>query len=57
MAWCLKNEHVSTVITGATKLSQLQENLKSIEVLEKLDSSVMEAIEIALDNKPEKPQY
>ena len=57
MAWCLKNDHVSTVITGATKLSQLQENLKSIEVMEKLDDSVMEAIEIALNNKPEKPQY
>ncbi|HAQ69816.1 MAG TPA: aldo/keto reductase [Flavobacteriales bacterium] len=57
MAWCLKNEHVSTVITGSTKLSQLQENLKSMDVVEKIDTSVMEAIEAVLDNKPEMPQY
>ncbi len=57
IAWCLKNNHVSTVITGATKLSQLQENLKSLDVVEKLDASVMEAIETILDNKPEMPQY
>lgn len=57
IAWCLKNNHVSTVITGATKLSQLQENLKSLDVVDKLDASVMEAIETILDNKPEMPQY
>lgn len=29
--WCLKNKNVSTVIIGASKLSQLKENLKSID--------------------------
>jgi aryl-alcohol dehydrogenase-like predicted oxidoreductase len=57
IAWCLKNNHVSTVITGATKLSQLQENLKSIDVVEKLNDSVMESIESVLNNAPKKPQY
>ena len=29
--WCLKNENVTTVIIGASKLSQLKENLKSMD--------------------------
>lgn len=36
LAWCLFNKHVSTVIMGATKMHQLEDNLKAIEVLPKL---------------------
>ena len=57
VAWCLKNPHVSTVILGASKVSQLQENLKATEVLPKLTDEVMERIEEILDNKPQHPPY
>ncbi len=52
LAWCLKNPNVSTVITGATKLSQLEQNLQAIEGVSKLTEDVMENIEEVLDNKP-----
>ncbi|MDP4762181.1 MAG: aldo/keto reductase [Salibacteraceae bacterium] len=57
IAWCLKNPHVSTVLTGATKLDQLKQNLKSLDIVPKLTEDVLESIEIILDNKPAKPQY
>ncbi len=54
IAWCLKNPNVSTVILGASKMTQLQENLKALEALEKLDSTTMEAIENVVQNKPKR---
>jgi voltage-dependent potassium channel beta subunit len=45
LAWILKNPHVSTVITGASKVSQLKENMKAVEVKEKLTDDVMERIQ------------
>ena len=53
LAWCLKNPHVSTVITGASKASQVVENMKAIDFVEKLDDAVIERIEAILDNKPQ----
>lgn len=53
LAWCLKNPHVSTVITGATKTSQVAENMKSIDVAARLDGAAMERIDVTLGNKPE----
>jgi voltage-dependent potassium channel beta subunit len=47
LAWCLKNPHVSTVITGASKVSQVHENMKALDVVPKLTAEVMKAIEIA----------
>ena len=44
IAWCAKNPHVSTVITGASRIGQLQENMKALEVLPKLTPEVMAAI-------------
>lgn len=41
IAWAAKNPRVSTVITGASKLSQLQENLGAVEVLSKLTPEIM----------------
>lgn len=52
IAWCLKNPNVSTVILGASRLTQLEDNLKSLEVLEKLSSEVMDKIEKIVENKP-----
>jgi aryl-alcohol dehydrogenase-like predicted oxidoreductase len=44
LAWCLRNPAVTSVIIGATRVSQLEENLKALdveipeEILEKLES-------------------
>lgn len=45
IAWCLKNPHVSTVITGATKTEQLLENLGAIDVKEILTPEIMKKID------------
>jgi voltage-dependent potassium channel beta subunit len=44
IAWCLKNRHVSTVILGASRLSQLDENLAALKVTPKLTDDVMSEI-------------
>jgi len=53
LAWCLKNPNVSTVITGASRASQVTENMKALECAEILTPAIMERIELLLDNKPE----
>ncbi len=53
LAWCLLNPNVSTVITGASKPDQVRENMKAIEVVDKLIPDVIETIEEILDNKPD----
>lgn len=40
IAWCLLNERVSTVILGASRVAQLEENLKAVEVLPLLTDEV-----------------
>ena len=45
LAWLLKNPNVSTVITGASKLSQIEENMKAIEIKDQLTDDVMERID------------
>jgi len=57
ITWCLKNENVSTVMLGASKLSQLEENFKAIEAKAKLTPEVMDEIEKALNNKPVYPVF
>ena len=52
LAWCLKNPDVSTVITGASRGSQVQENMKALEVSNQLTPEVLEQIENILNNKP-----
>ncbi|MFM6998627.1 MAG: potassium channel beta subunit family protein [Bacteroidota bacterium] len=52
IAWCLKNPHVSTVMLGATRVEQLQENLKSAEAVALLTPEVLERIEGIVGNKP-----
>jgi len=41
IAWCASNPNVSTVITGASRVEQLQDNLRSLDVLERLDDEVI----------------
>jgi aryl-alcohol dehydrogenase-like predicted oxidoreductase len=57
IAWCLKNENVSTVILGASKTNQLTENFKALEAKQKLTTEVMEKIELILGNKPKTSDY
>jgi len=45
IAWCLKNKNVSTVILGASKISQLEENLAALSFVEKIDAQVLQSIE------------
>ncbi|MCX6079849.1 MAG: aldo/keto reductase [Chloroflexi bacterium] len=52
IAWCLKNPNVSTVITGASRVSQVHENMKALDVIEKLSPEVIGKIEAVLQNKP-----
>lgn len=42
--WCLKNKNVSTVILGASKISQLKENLNSINYYDLLTNEVLSEI-------------
>ena len=57
LAWCLKNKNVSTVITGASKVEQLKDNLQALEVIEKLSDAVLLEIETILNNKPKQPAF
>ena len=45
LAWCLKNPYVSTVITGASRVEQVHENMKASEVAPKLIPEIMERID------------
>ena len=56
IAWCLRNPRVSTVILGASRVSQVHENLKALDVLPQLTDDVMTAIEDVLGNKPPQPE-
>jgi voltage-dependent potassium channel beta subunit len=47
IAWCAKNPRVSSVITGASKVTQLQENMQALEVLKKLSDEVCTALDTA----------
>jgi voltage-dependent potassium channel beta subunit len=48
IAWCAANPHVSTVITGASRASQVVENFEAIEVLDALTPEVLERIDAAV---------
>ena len=44
IAWCCANPHVSTVITGASRLEQLEENLGALEVVARLTPATCEEL-------------
>ncbi|MBK9114348.1 MAG: aldo/keto reductase [Betaproteobacteria bacterium] len=48
LAWCLKNPHVSTVITGASRVEQVRENLAALPVVARLAPDVMARIDAAV---------
>lgn len=45
LAWCLKNPYVSTVITGASRVEQVHENMKASEVAPKITPELLERID------------
>lgn len=53
LAWCIRNPNVSTCIMGTSKVEQLLENLKALEIAPKLTSEIEEKIEAILQNSPE----
>jgi aryl-alcohol dehydrogenase-like predicted oxidoreductase len=52
LAWAAKNPNVSTVILGATKPEQIEDNCGALKLLPKLTPEIMEEIEKILGNKP-----
>lgn len=48
LAWCVRNPRVSTVITGASRPEQVKENMKALDLVPKLDDSVLAAIDKAI---------
>jgi voltage-dependent potassium channel beta subunit len=52
IAWCVRNPNVSTVILGASKVAQLEENLAAMDEVEKLTPDVMADIRELLDTAP-----
>ena len=48
LAWCLQNPSVSSVITGASRASQVHENMKALEFVDKFTPEVMAAIDAVL---------
>lgn len=51
IAWCAANPNVSTVLTGATKESQIKENMKALKVIPLLTPEIMEKIDAVMTNK------
>ena len=57
IGWCLTNPNVTTVILGATRKEQLNENLGASAAKQKLTSEVIEQIENIVQTRPVLPEY
>jgi len=53
LAWCLKNPFVSTVITGASRVEQVHENMKASDIAPKLTPEILERIDNIFEVKQE----
>jgi len=53
IAWLLRRKDISSVVTGATNLEQLTQNVEAAEYVEKLSDEVLDRIETVLGNAPE----
>ena len=53
IAWLLRRKEIGSVITGATQLSQLKENIAAGEAADKLTDEILEKIERILGNYPD----
>ncbi|XP_078696326.1 voltage-gated potassium channel subunit beta-2-like isoform X1 [Branchiostoma floridae x Branchiostoma belcheri] len=52
IAWCLRNETVSSVLLGASSIEQLYENIQSLQVVQKLTPQILTELDGILGNKP-----
>jgi len=52
LAWLLRVPEVGSVITGASRVEQVHENMKALEVVPKLTPDVLQRIEDVLQNDP-----
>jgi aryl-alcohol dehydrogenase-like predicted oxidoreductase len=48
IAWCAANPNVSTVITGASRVEQVRENMVAVDVLPLLTEDVLARIDEAV---------
>jgi aryl-alcohol dehydrogenase-like predicted oxidoreductase len=55
LAWTLKNKDVSTAVFGASKISQIEDNVGALAVLPKLTAEVLARIEDFMKTRPEAP--
>jgi voltage-dependent potassium channel beta subunit len=55
LAWCARNPHVSSVITGASRPDQVRENLKALGVIGRIDDSVNHRILAAVSQAQDRP--
>ena len=53
LAWAIANHDVSTCILGFTRLEQVDENLKAMELYKKWNDETEAKIKAILDNEPE----
>jgi voltage-dependent potassium channel beta subunit len=56
LAWCLKNPFVSSVITGASRVEQVQENMKASEIAPKLTDEMLKKIDMIFGTKTEEEE-
>ncbi len=57
IAWCVKNENVTTAILGATKKAQLLDNLDALKALPLLTDERMQQIDEIVGTKPRLPEF
>lgn len=50
IAWCARNPNVSSVITGASRVAQVEENMKAADVIPKLTPGILQRIDAATGN-------
>lgn len=50
LAWCLQNPHVSSVITGASRVEQVAENMKAADFVDQFTPEVMARIDRVFDD-------
>ncbi|KAJ1974764.1 hypothetical protein H4R34_004598 [Dimargaris verticillata] len=55
IAWCLRNRNVSSVITGATRPQQIEENVAALTIASRMNGEWDAVLEDVLGNKPETP--
>ena len=55
MAWVIKNPHISSAITGASRVEQVHKSVKSLDIVPKLTDEVLKEIDEILGNKPQAP--